>query len=136
MSDGSQHSVSRATRPAHYRHLSLIFNLYISARFGNIKNVNFGSVNDLASDFGKEPRTSEKKVKENVKILKEKRRNISGAKSLGGAEGRKRKMEELEEETFDWPSQSTPANSQPPQSQGVFNFALSQYLLCSLSSNP
>ena len=122
-SDDPVNSYKQFKYPAHYRHLSLIFNLYISARFGNIKDVNIGSVNNLASDFGKEARTSEKKVKEKVKILKKKRRNISGAKSLGGAEGRKRKMDELNEETFDWPSQSTTANSQPPQSQGVFNFA-------------
>ena len=106
--------------------LKIILNMYISARFDNIKKLNVESVNNLAQEFGKEQRTSENKVKNKVKILKEARRKLSGAKSLGGSENRKRKLEELGDATFPWPSQSEPSSQN--QSQGVFNFLLSQYL--------
>ena len=94
-----------------------------SARFDNIKKLNLESVNKLAGDYGKEPRISDKQVRGKVLKLKDRKRHISGAKSQDGKQGRKRKIEELERESFSWPSQSTPSNSQAQNlSQGVYTF--------------
>ena len=94
-----------------------------SARFDNIKKLSLESINKLASDYGKEPRKSDRKVRAKVVELKDRKRHVSAAKSQEGKAGRKRKIEELERETFPWPSQSTPSNSQAQnqnQSQGVY----------------